>query len=120
MATVTPLPENVPRNDSVHPAPTKTKTTWRQYFWDSWDKSPEEQRLIFKLDFTLLTFGCLGTFIKYLDRSNIDSAFVSGMKEDLSLYGNELNYANTAYSIANVSIFRHLISNCRRLTIMGT
>ena len=49
-----------------------------------------------------MTFGCLGTFIKYIDRSNINSAFVSGMKEDMGLYGNELNYANTAYSIANI------------------
>ncbi|ETN44368.1 uncharacterized protein HMPREF1541_10548 [Cyphellophora europaea CBS 101466] len=54
------------------------------------------------MDLTLMTFGCLGTFIKYLDKSNLQSAFVSGMKEDLELYGNELNYANTAYAIANV------------------
>lgn len=27
--------------------------------------------------------------IKYLDQTNISSAYVSGMKEDLALYGNE-------------------------------
>ncbi|KAF5498168.1 Pantothenate transporter liz1 [Colletotrichum aenigma] len=74
------------------------KTTWRHFFWDAWDKTPEERRLIFKMDITLMTFGCLGTFIK----SNLNTAFVSGMKEEMSLYGNELNYANTAYSVANI------------------
>ncbi|KAL4787133.1 major facilitator superfamily domain-containing protein [Aspergillus varians] len=98
-------------------------TTWRSIVWDSWDKPPEvsicdsiseeshflieiiskqERRLILKLDLTLLTFGCLGTFIKYLDRFNLTSAFVSGMKEDMELYGNEMNYADTAYAVANI------------------
>ncbi|KAH8895857.1 major facilitator superfamily transporter [Thozetella sp. PMI_491] len=103
MATIVqPLTENVQRSHVTHVSPSEGKRTWKSYFWDSWDKSPEEQRLVLKLDLTLLTFGCLGTFIKYLDRSNINSAFVSGMKEDLGLYGNELNYANTAYAIANI------------------
>jgi len=28
---------------------------------------------------------------RYLDQQNINNAYVSGMKEDLNLYGNELN-----------------------------
>ncbi|KAK7754733.1 hypothetical protein SLS62_003291 [Diatrype stigma] len=42
--------------------------SWKTYLWDSWDKSPEERKLILKLDLTLMTFGCVGTFIKYLDK----------------------------------------------------
>ncbi|CAH0027643.1 unnamed protein product [Clonostachys rhizophaga] len=76
----TTLPENEPVS--------KQKSTWRGYIWDSWDRTPEERKLVLKMDLTLMTFGCLGTFIKYLDKSNLQSAFVSGMKEDLSLYGN--------------------------------
>src|SRR5688572_18588334 len=66
------------------------KRTWRSYIWDSLDKSPEERRFVFKLDIFLMTAACLGNFIKYLDQVNIQNAFVSGMKEDLNLYGNEL------------------------------
>jgi len=73
--------------------------TWRSYLWDTWDKSPEERRLVRKIDCTLVVFGLLGTFSKFIDRANLQTAFVSGMKEELSLYGNELNYANTAYNI---------------------
>lgn len=38
--------------------------------------------------------------IKYLDQSNINNAYVSGMKEDLNLVGNELNYFTTYFNIA--------------------
>jgi MFS transporter, ACS family, pantothenate transporter len=68
------------------------KRTWRSYLWDTFDKSPEERRFLFKLDGILLTFASLGYFIKYLDQINVNNAFVSGMKEDLGLYGNQLNY----------------------------
>lgn len=59
-----------------------------------------------------------GYFIKYLDQNNINSAFVSGMfvylllvhirsltltrKEDLGLYGNQLNYMQTCWTVGYV------------------
>ena len=55
------------------------KRKWQSYIWDSLDKSPEERRFLFKLDSAVLTFAALGYFIKYLDQSNINNAFVSGM-----------------------------------------
>lgn len=36
------------------------KRKWVSYLWDSLDKSPEERRLLFKLDCVLLTLSCLG------------------------------------------------------------
>ncbi|KAF2217823.1 hypothetical protein CERZMDRAFT_80492 [Cercospora zeae-maydis SCOH1-5] len=47
-----------------------------------------------------MTFGCISQVIKYLDQQNINNAYVSGMKEDLSLYGDELNYFTTAFNVA--------------------
>lgn len=58
----------------------KPKRTWRSYIWDSLDKSSEERRFLFKLDAFILTFASLGYLIKNLDQSNINNAFVSGMK----------------------------------------
>lgn len=78
------------------------KKTWRSYVWDTFDKSPEERRFLFKLDAVILTLASLGYFIKYLDQVNINSAFVSGMKEDLGLYGNQLNYITTAWTVGYV------------------
>ncbi|KAF4763739.1 hypothetical protein HAV15_001512 [Penicillium sp. str.  len=78
------------------------KRKWVSYIWDTFDKSPEERRLLFKLDSAILTFVSLGYFIKYLDQININNAFVSGMKEDLGMYGNELNYMQTCWTIGYV------------------
>ncbi|KAJ8125609.1 hypothetical protein O1611_g8028 [Lasiodiplodia mahajangana] len=80
----------------------KPKRTWRSYIWDTFDKSPEERRFLFKLDAVVLTLASLGYFIKYLDQVNINSAFVSGMKEDLGLYGNQLNYITAAWTVGYV------------------
>lgn len=78
------------------------KRTWRSTAWDTLDKPPEERRFLFKLDAVILTMASLGYFIKNLDQHNIQSAFVSGMREDLGLYGNELNYMVTAWTVGYV------------------
>lgn len=95
------------------------KLDWRGVIWDTFNKSPEERKFLFKLDAALLTFASLGKleprtinkvpaltrtgyFIKYLDQSNINSAFVSGMKEDLNLYGNELNIMQSCWTVGYV------------------
>ena len=38
----------------------KSPQKWQSYLWDSLDKSPDERRFLFKLDFALLTFASLG------------------------------------------------------------
>jgi hypothetical protein len=63
------------RIDSMHRWLQSDLTSHR----DTFDKSPEERRFLFKLDAAILTFASLGYFIKYLDQININNAFVSGM-----------------------------------------
>ncbi|KAL4875630.1 major facilitator superfamily domain-containing protein [Aspergillus karnatakaensis] len=62
----------------------------------------EERKLLFKLDVSILVFACLCFFVKFLDQTNITNAYVSGLKEDFGLYGNELNYFNICYVSAYV------------------
>lgn len=71
---------------------------WRSYVWDAFDKPPEERKFLYKFDAIVLTMTSLGFFIKILDQYNINSAFVSGMREDLDLHGNELNYMTSMYT----------------------
>lgn len=48
----------VPRSEpKVQEVP---KRKWTSYIWDTFDKSPEERRLLFKLDTAILTFASLG------------------------------------------------------------
>jgi ACS family pantothenate transporter-like MFS transporter len=39
--------------------------------WDSLNKSPEERKLIAKLDWWILSYVCVAYFIKYLDQTNV-------------------------------------------------
>ena len=99
----------------------RPRTSWKSYLWDTLDKSPEERRFLFKLDAVLITFASLGYLIKYLDQVrcsprpsqcstglnsleqvNINNAFVSGMQEDLGLFGNELNYMIACWTVGYV------------------
>ncbi|KAI5366569.1 putative major facilitator superfamily, MFS transporter superfamily [Septoria linicola] len=57
----------------------------------------KEKNLILKLDLSILIFGCLSFFTKYLDQQSITNAYVSGMKEDLHMFGNELNYVTVTF-----------------------
>ncbi|CAI4215823.1 unnamed protein product [Parascedosporium putredinis] len=78
------------------------RVSFRSWIWDadSHTKSKAELRLLLKLDLSILVIGCLGFFMKFLDQTNLMNAYVSGMKEDLQMNGNEYTYAMTMYTIA--------------------
>ncbi|GJC84659.1 putative transporter SEO1 [Colletotrichum liriopes] len=81
----------------------KKKVPWWAYIWDyEPGRSPEERVFIQKLDIFLITMLSLGYFIKNLDQTNISNAFVSGMKEDLQMNGNEINLIDTAWTVGYV------------------
>ncbi|KAF2170567.1 hypothetical protein M409DRAFT_64257 [Zasmidium cellare ATCC 36951] len=70
--------------------------------WYPGEYPKEEKKLLFKLDVSILVFACLCFFVKYLDQTNISNAYVSGLKEEFDLYGNQLNYLNICYFTAYV------------------
>ena len=61
--------------------------------------APGERKLLFKLDAFILTFCCLMYFLNYLDRSNLNNAYLSGMREELGFKGNQLNQINTVFTV---------------------
>lgn len=60
----------------------------------------EENVLRAKLDCFLLLWMFVAGIMKEMDQSATTQAYVSGMKEDLALFGNELNWFQTYFSIA--------------------
>lgn len=62
----------------------------------------EERAFVWRLDLIFLSVAFLGYAFKYLDQTNISNAYVSGMKEDLHLYGNQLNYFTTYFNIGYI------------------
>ncbi|CAG8960544.1 hypothetical protein HYFRA_00008264 [Hymenoscyphus fraxineus] len=89
-------------NNHVIPSE-KAKIPWWSYIWD-YDplQTPKERQFLQKLDISLLTILSLGYFIKNLDQTNIANAYVSGMKEDLHMDANELNYIDIAWTCGYV------------------
>ncbi|KAK7224328.1 hypothetical protein V2G26_012331 [Clonostachys chloroleuca] len=74
----------------------------REIVWDSLDRSPEERRMIAKLDFFILTWASLAYFSKNLNSNNLSNAYVSGMKEELPVIGNEYQTLTTMWTIGYV------------------
>ncbi|KAH7310785.1 major facilitator superfamily domain-containing protein [Stachybotrys elegans] len=103
--------DEVRKDDSILESSTKaadlaadTKmVTGEQAGWFHWHEpgtSAEEKRLLFKLDWYLLSFSCLMYFVKQLDQNNVSNAYVSGMSEELGFGpGNELSWMNTYFNI---------------------
>lgn len=89
-------------DDTDHDPELKTTSWWHHivgYIWDSAEGTPRDRRYVQKIDAYMFTAVCLGYFIKYLDQTNYSNAFVSGMQEDLHLYGNQRNWLNTWFSL---------------------
>ncbi|ODN74907.1 hypothetical protein L198_08215 [Cryptococcus wingfieldii CBS 7118] len=109
-ATVQDLsPEAIPVVNTVPPRAESVKRknkptilqSFRSFIWDSDThlKSPQERRLLFKLDCCILPCLCLGFFCKYLDQTNLNNAYVSGLQETLGWYGNQYTYATSLYTV---------------------
>ncbi|PCH41303.1 MFS general substrate transporter [Wolfiporia cocos MD-104 SS10] len=75
--------------------------TWRGIRKIVWGDVPEtkaERMLLLKIDWFILSYCCMMYFTNYLDRSNVSNAYVSGMKEDLGMYGTQYNQINTIFT----------------------
>ncbi|KAJ5907558.1 hypothetical protein N7495_000240 [Penicillium taxi] len=78
------------------------RSTFWGYLWDSADLPSKERTLVAKVDASILIFACLGYFCKNIDQSNVNNAFLSGMKEDLNMYGNQLTYSSTLWTVGYI------------------
>lgn len=101
-----------------HPKP--RKSIFQNFRWFDENDTPEERKLIWKLDLLIIPYAMLVYWVKYLDAANLssskppskhplytqvliapDNAYVSGMKEDLKLGGNDLSHLQSALLIGN-------------------
>ncbi|CAK1356418.1 unnamed protein product [Cercospora beticola] len=81
----------------------KPKVPWYAYIWDyEPNRSKEESAFLHRLDTSVLIILSLGYFIKNLDQTNIANAYVSGMKEDLRMNQNQINYVDVAWTTGYV------------------
>lgn len=80
--TITPsLVQHKPRQNEHHNVRTPgIGHAWIKFMasigWYPEDMPEKERRLILKLDLSILIFGCLSFFTKYLDQQSITNAYV--------------------------------------------
>lgn len=89
--------------------------SWKSYVWDTWELPKEQRWLLFKVDAFVLTFASIGYFLKNIDQTNVNNAFLSGMKEELNMYGNELVTSKSPIPEllrAQLTLHRHIHLDC--------
>lgn len=88
MALVSPDSKEAPVSITAHgddqsnggDTPKSRENRWVQLMtalrWYRKDMAAEEKQLVMKLDLSILIFGCISFFTKYLDQQSITNAFV--------------------------------------------
>ncbi|CAO3591740.1 unnamed protein product [Absidia cylindrospora] len=76
---------------------TQTHVEKQQYLED-------ERSYVAKLDKRLLLFAMFGNMVKVLDNSNLGSAFISGMEEELEITGKQYNWMGVLFMIGYLSM----------------
>lgn len=74
----------------------------RSFLFGAKSANPLEAKLLVKIDWFILSFCCLMYWVNYLDRLNLSNAYVSGMKEDLNMSGDQFNFINTCFNIGYI------------------
>ena len=66
-------------------------------------KKPINKRwILFKIDIFVLSFVCLQYWINYVDRVGFNNAYVSVMKQDLNMTGDDLNITATCFTVGYI------------------
>ncbi|KAH7324727.1 major facilitator superfamily domain-containing protein [Stachybotrys elegans] len=80
-----------------------TQKKWYNIRWYSDTDTEQERKFIIKIDALIVPYAVLAYWIKYIDQSNLNNAYVAGLKEDLGFHGNELVQLQTFYIIGAVT-----------------
>ncbi|KAK1997677.1 major facilitator superfamily transporter [Colletotrichum falcatum] len=81
----------------------QARRRWWHIQWFADTDTLEERKLISKLDLLIVPYAVLSYWVKYIDQSNLNNAYVAGLKEDLGFKGNELVQLQTFYIIGAVT-----------------
>ncbi|CAD6964057.1 unnamed protein product [Tilletia controversa] len=80
----------------------KAASKLRVFLWGHPPETKEERRLLVKIDFFVMSFLMLMYWSNYLNRTNLTSAYVSGMREELNFQGTQFNTVNTIFTVGYI------------------
>ncbi|KAI5948645.1 hypothetical protein KGF57_005390 [Candida theae] len=81
----------------------KRKRKWFKWFHD--DDTPEEKKLITKIDILLTFYSLMAYWVKYLDQTNLTNAYVGAsgnIKQGIGMKGNDFVNTQVLFSVGNI------------------
>ncbi|KAI0465237.1 hypothetical protein LJB42_000462 [Komagataella kurtzmanii] len=78
----------------------RSKHKW--YKWFNPSDTPEERRVVIKVDILLTLYATMAYWIKFLDQTNINNAYVGGLREGIGMKGNDLVNTQVMFTIGNI------------------
>jgi predicted MFS family arabinose efflux permease len=78
------------------------RASHKWFKWFDEGDTASDKKLICKLDVLLTFYALVVYWVKYLDQTNVNNAYVSGMREDLGFEGNDLVQVQAMYIVGAV------------------
>lgn len=72
------------------------------YHWFDINDSPAQRKLTIKLDILLTFYSMAAYWVKYLDQTNLNNAYVGGLKEGINMEGNDLVNTQVMFTVGNI------------------
>lgn len=79
---------------------TRSKHKW--YKWFNENDTPAERKLILKLDILLTLYSLAAYWVKYLDQTSFNNAYITTMKDDIGMKGNDFVNTQVVFNIGNI------------------
>jgi hypothetical protein len=81
---------------------TEESAKYRWFKWFAEGTTTAEKKLLFKLDILIAFYAFVGYWVKYIDSANLNNAYVSGMKQDLGMKGNDLINTQVLFTVGQI------------------
>lgn len=81
---------------------TQQKKSRKWYKWFHDDDTPEEKKVITKIDILLTCYSLMAYWVKYLDQTNLTNAYIGGIKEAIGMEGNDFINTQVMFTVGNI------------------
>lgn len=72
------------------------------YKWFDENDTPAERKLMWKIDILLTFYAFMAYWVKYLDQTNLNNAYVAGLKTGIGMKGNDLVNTQVVFTVGNI------------------
>lgn len=78
----------------------RAKHKW--YKWFDENDTPAERKLMWKIDILLTFYAFMAYWVKYLDQTNLNNAYVGGLQGAINMKNNDLVNTQVMFNVGNI------------------